>query len=101
MTSGGQTSLPLRVNMAGVIPVIFAASLMAFPPTIGQLLNTGWATDFSNFFSPSKAPYVIGECILIVLFPYFFTAGTLNPVDPAGNPKKYGGLIPGRGAGPP
>src|SRR2546430_11616613 len=61
MTSGGSTYLPLRVNMAGVIPVIFAASLMAFPPTVGQLLNTGWATDFSNFFSPSKAPYVIGE----------------------------------------
>jgi preprotein translocase subunit SecY len=95
MSGGGQTYLPLRVNMAGVIPVIFAASLMAFPPTIGQLLNTGWATDFSNFFSPSKAPYVIGECILIVLFTYFYTAVTFNPVDQADNLKKYGGFIPG------
>src|SRR5881398_1447794 len=95
MTSGGQTYLPLRVNMAGVIPVIFAASLMAFPPTIGQLLNTGWATDFSNFFSPSKAPYVIGESVLIILFTYFYTAVTFNPVDQADNLKKYGGFIPG------
>src|SRR5207247_10002546 len=95
MTSGGQTYLPLRVNMAGVIPVIFAASLMAFPPTVGQLLNTGWATDFSNFFSPSKAPYVIGESVLIILFTYFYTAVTFNPVDQADNLKKYGGFIPG------
>src|SRR5215212_3036633 len=95
MSGGGQTYLPLRVNMAGVIPVIFAASLMAFPPTIGQLLNTPWATDFSNFFSPSKAPYVVGECVLIVLFTYFYTAVTFNPVDQADNLKKYGGFIPG------
>jgi len=95
MTAGGQTYLPLRVNMAGVIPVIFAASLMAFPPTVGQLLNTGWATDFSNFFSPSKAPYVIGESVLIILFTYFYTAVTFNPVDQADNLKKYGGFIPG------
>src|SRR5438046_40444 len=95
MSGGGQTYLPLRVNMAGVIPVIFAASLMAFPPTVGQLLNTGWATDFSNFFSPSKAPYVIGESVLIILFTYFYTAVTFNPVDQADNLKKYGGFIQG------
>ena len=54
MTTGGQTYLPLRVNMAGVIPVIFAASIMAFPPTIGQLLNTPAALDFAAFFSPQR-----------------------------------------------
>jgi preprotein translocase subunit SecY len=95
MTQGGQTYLPLRVNMAGVIPVIFAASIMAFPPTIGQLLNTPWATDFSNFFAPSKWPYLVGESIFIVLFTYFYTAVTFNPVDQADNLKKYGGFIPG------
>jgi preprotein translocase subunit SecY len=95
MTQGGQTYLPLRVNMAGVIPVIFAASIMAFPPTVGQLLNTPWATDFSNFFSPSKAPYLIGESIFIILFTYFYTAVTFNPVDQADNLRKYGGFIPG------
>jgi preprotein translocase subunit SecY len=95
MTQGGQTYLPLRVNMAGVIPVIFAASIMAFPPTVGQLLNTGWATDFSNFFSPSKWPYLVGESIFIIVFTYFYTAVTFNPVDQADNLKKYGGFIPG------
>ena len=54
MTTGGSTYLPLRVNMAGVIPVIFAASIMAFPPTIGQLLNTPAALDFAAFFSPER-----------------------------------------------
>ena len=54
MTQGGQTYLPLRVNMAGVIPVIFAASLMAFPPTVGQLINTPWAKDVANFFNPQR-----------------------------------------------
>ncbi|HVP02342.1 MAG TPA: preprotein translocase subunit SecY [Solirubrobacteraceae bacterium] len=95
MTGGGQTYLPLRVNMAGVIPVIFAASLMAFPPTVGQLINTPWAKNVSNFFSPSSAPYLIGETLLIILFTYFYTAVTFNPVDQADNLKKYGGFIPG------
>jgi len=95
MSSGGQTFLPLRVNMAGVIPVIFAASIMAFPPTVGQLIQQPWAQDLSNFFSPSKAPYVIGETIFIILFTYFYTAVTFNPVDQADNLKKYGGFIPG------
>ncbi len=95
MTSGGQTYLPLRVNMAGVIPVIFAASLMAFPPTVGQLINTPATKDIANFFSPNGWAYVLGESILIILFTYFYTAVTFNPVDQADNLKKYGGFIPG------
>jgi preprotein translocase subunit SecY len=95
MTSGGSTYLPLRVNMAGVIPVIFAASIMAFPPTIGQLLNTPAALDFAAFFSPNSWPYVLGEVFFIVIFTYFYTAVTFNPVDQADNLKKYGGFIPG------
>jgi len=95
MAGGGSTYLPLRVNMAGVIPVIFAASLMAFPPTLGTLTQAGWAQDFSTFFNPNKAPYLIGESILIVLFTYFYTAVTFNPVEQADNLKKYGGFIPG------
>jgi preprotein translocase subunit SecY len=95
MSGGGSTYLPLRVNMAGVIPVIFAASLMAFPPTIGQLSQAGWAQDFATFFNPSDAPYIVGETILIVLFTYFYTAVTFNPVEQADNLKKYGGFIPG------
>jgi preprotein translocase subunit SecY len=98
MTQGGQTYLPLKVNMAGVIPVIFAASVMAIPPTIGQLLGqnrAGFGTDLYNFFSPASWHYVAGECVLIILFTYFYTAVTFNPVDQAENLRKYGGFIPG------
>jgi preprotein translocase subunit SecY len=98
MTQGGQTYLPLKVNMAGVIPVIFAASVMAIPPTIGQLIGqnrTGFGTDLYNFFAPGGWHYVVGECVLIVLFTYFYTAVTFNPVDQADNLRKYGGFIPG------
>src|SRR6478736_4518210 len=95
MSGGGQTYLPLRVNMAGVIPVIFAASIMAFPPTIGQLINTPGAQDFAAFFSPQKAPYLIGESLFIIMFTYFYTAITFNPVEQADNLRKQGGFIPG------
>src|SRR5215211_8534027 len=61
MSGGGSTYLPLRVNMAGVIPVIFAASLMAFPPTIGQLMGPGSGQSFANFFSPNGTAYIVGE----------------------------------------
>ena len=95
MSGGGQTYLPLRVNMAGVIPVIFAASIMAFPPTVGQLINTPFFHNVANFFSPSHAPYLIGEMLFIILFTYFYTAVQFNPVDQAENLKKHGGFIPG------
>src|ERR671922_1516123 len=95
MAGGGSTYLPLRVNMAGVIPVIFAASLMAFPPTVGELTQANWAQDFSAFFSPNDWPYLVGESFLIIVFTYFYTAVTFNPVEQADNLKKYGGFIPG------
>jgi preprotein translocase subunit SecY len=95
MTTGGSTYLPLRVNMAGVIPVIFAASIMAFPPTVGQLSQANWAQDFAAFFRPSGWAFVLGESFFIFVFTYFYTAVTFNPVDQADNLKKYGGFIPG------
>jgi preprotein translocase subunit SecY len=99
MTQGGQTYLPLRVNMAGVIPVIFAASVMAIPPTLGQLIGQNnthtFAYQVQAFFSPQGWHYVVGESIFIILFTYFYTAVTFNPVDQADNLKKYGGFIPG------
>ena len=98
MTQGGQTYLPLRVNMAGVIPVIFAASVMAIPPTLGQLIgknrNDFW-THMANFLGPGGWQYVAGESLLILLFTYFYTAVTFNPVDQADNLRKAGGFIPG------
>jgi preprotein translocase subunit SecY len=95
MTTGGSTYLPLRVNMAGVIPVIFAASIMAFPPTVGELSQANWARDFSAFFNPNGWAFVAGESFFILIFTYFYTAVTFNPVDQADNLKKYGGFIPG------
>jgi preprotein translocase subunit SecY len=98
MTQGGQTYLPLRVNMAGVIPVIFAASVMAIPPTVGQLIGQnrrGFGQNLYQFFAPGGWHYVLGESILIILFTYFYTAVTFNPVDQADNLKKFGGFIPG------
>ena len=98
MSGGGQTYLPLRVNMAGVIPVIFAVSVMAIPPTIGQLLGqnrANFGTNLATFFSPQGWHYQLGQAVLIILFTYFYTAVTFNPVDQADNLKKYGGFIPG------
>jgi preprotein translocase subunit SecY len=95
MAGGGQTYLPLRVNMAGVIPVIFAASIMAFPPTIAQFASGDTSNGVANFFAPSSWGYIVGETIFIILFTYFYTAVTFNPVDQADNLKKYGGFIPG------
>jgi preprotein translocase subunit SecY len=95
MSEGGQTYLPLRVNMAGVIPVIFAASIMTIFPTIGQLVKTHWGTKLSDFFTPNGWHFVVGQSLFIIIFTYFYTAVTFNPVDQADNLKKYGGFIPG------
>src|SRR5579875_505457 len=98
MTEGGMTYLPLQVNMAGVIPVIFAASIMAIPPTIGQLLGhngLNFWTELANFFNPEGWHYVLGETLLISVMTYFYTAVTFNPVDQADNLRKSGGFIPG------
>jgi preprotein translocase subunit SecY len=99
MTQGGQTYIPLTVLMANVIPVIFAATVMSVPPTIGQIIGQNkihnWGTSLSEFLSPGGWHYVVGECILIVLFTYFYTAVVFNPIDQAENLKKYGGFIPG------
>jgi preprotein translocase subunit SecY len=100
MTSGGQTYMPLRVNMAGVIPVIFAAAVMAFPPTIAQFVPST-QTFVNRHFQPSNWSYLFTEAILIVVFTYFYTAVQFNPVDQADNLRKYGGYIPGIRPGPP
>jgi preprotein translocase subunit SecY len=100
MTAGGSTYMPLRVNMAGVIPVIFAAAVMAFPPTIGQYFPQ--TQDFVNrHFLPTSIPYMLLQGFLIVIFTYFYTAVQFNPVDQADNLRKYGGYIPGIRPGPP
>ena len=100
MTSGGSTYMPLRVNMAGVIPVIFAAAVMAFPPTIAEFVPST-QTFVNRHFQPSSWGYLLTEAVLIVVFTYFYTAVQFNPVDQADNLRKYGGYIPGIRPGPP
>jgi preprotein translocase subunit SecY len=95
MSDGHRTYLPLRVNSAGVIPVIFAASLIAVPPTIAQMINTPATTSLANAFNSNGVPYLVGQSLLIIVFTYFYTAVTFNPVDQADNLKRYGGFIPG------
>src|SRR5438874_2576855 len=99
-TTGGSTYMPLRVNMAGVIPVIFAAALLALPQTIGSFAPS--SQSFINaHFSPRSWTYLGAEALLIVVFTYFYTAVQFNPVDQADNLRKYGGYIPGIRPGPP
>jgi preprotein translocase subunit SecY len=100
MTTGDSTYMPLRVNMAGVIPIIFAAAIMAFPPTIGQYFPQ--TQGFVNrHFQPSSLTYLGLEAVLIIVFTYFYTAVQFNPVDQADNLRKHGGYIPGIRPGPP
>ncbi len=100
MTAGGTTYLPLRVNMAGVIPVIFAAAVLAFPPTIAQYFPS--TQDFVNeYFQPGDLSFLLLEAVMIVLFTFFYTAVQFNPVEQADNLRKHGGYIPGIRPGPP
>src|SRR6187431_336214 len=100
MTSGGSTYMPLRVNMAGVIPIIFAAAIMAFPPTVAQYFP-GTSAFINAHFTYTSTPYMIVQALLIIIFTYFYTAVQFNPVDQADNLRKQGGYIPGIRPGPP
>ena len=93
---GGQmTHLPLRVNQAGVIPIIFAITIISFPSTLARMVPNRVVQDIVAFFGPGRAMYYILYATLIIFFTYFYTAVTTNPVDLADNMKKYGGFIPG------
>ena len=91
---GGQSShLPLKVNTSGVIPPIFASSILVFPATVGTFIPG--LKDYVAFLTPGGFLYDVVYVVLIVFFCYFYTAVTFNPVDVAENMKKYGGFIPG------
>jgi preprotein translocase subunit SecY len=82
--------------MAGVIPVIFASSMMMIIPTLTQFFGTGGIAGwFTVHLGPSSFAFIILQAVLIVIFTYFYTAVTFNPIDQADNLKKYGGFIPG------
>lgn len=96
---GGQTAhLPLKINMSGVIPPIFASSLMVFPATIGTFVGEEqypWLATLTNAMNPDQVAYNVVYVLLIVFFCYFYTAVTFNVDDVAENMKKYNGFIPG------
>ncbi|HET7029235.1 MAG TPA: preprotein translocase subunit SecY [Candidatus Limnocylindrales bacterium] len=102
MYQGGQTFLPLRVNQAGVIPIIFAISILLFPQQIASYFTGSevtWVKDFANaivgFFNVRSVPYVVFYFLLTVGFTYFYTAFTFKPDDTAEQLRKNGGFIPG------
>src|SRR3954470_14058856 len=99
-TTGGATYMPLRVNMAGVIPVIFAAAIMALPPTVAEFVPS-WTGFVNRNFQPTSFAYLMVEAVLIIVFTYFYTSVQFNPVDQADNLRKNGGYIPGIRPGPP
>jgi len=93
---GGQKShLPLKVNMSGVIPPIFASSIIMFPATIANLVEVNWLKQVAGMMTPDHWVYNVFYIAFIVFFCYFYTAVTFNPVDVAENVKKQGGYIPG------
>jgi preprotein translocase subunit SecY len=93
---GGQsTHIPLRVNTAGVIPVIFASSIIAFPATAAQFIQHPWAAAVKSWLAFGGVPYTLLYAGGIIFFTYFYTAIIFNPADVADNMKKYGGYIPG------
>lgn len=95
MYGGQSTHLPLKVNTAGVIPPIFASSILMFPATVAGFINNPIMVAIADTFAPGKALYTVLYVGLIVFFCYFYTAIQFNPVDVADNLKKYGGYIPG------
>jgi preprotein translocase subunit SecY len=93
---GGQSShLPLKINISGVIPPIFASSIMMFPATIGGLIQIDWIQRVSAALTPGTIYYYILYVGFIVFFCFFYTAVTFNPVDVSENLKKNGGFVPG------
>ena len=93
---GGQsTHIPLKINTAGVIPPIFASSIIAFPATITGFVTVPWVKAIGTHLAPGSMVYTGLYVVMIVFFCFFYTAVVLNPVDMADNMKKYGGFIPG------
>ncbi|MFW5972061.1 MAG: preprotein translocase subunit SecY [Bacillota bacterium] len=92
---GRSTHIPLKINQAGVIPVIFASSVLMFPAVVGSVLPFDFAGTISDLLSPGAPLYLFSYAAMIFFFTYFWTAFTFNPEEVADNMKKYGGFIPG------
>jgi preprotein translocase subunit SecY len=100
---GTSTYLPIKVNQAGIIPVIFASSLLYIPSLIVQLTGSqaAWAQWVATYMDPGRAGYLTLNFLLIMFFAYFYVSITFNPEETADNMKQYGGFIPGIRAGKP
>ncbi len=93
---GGQnTHIPLKINTSGVIPPIFASSIIMFPATVANFITVPWVQSFANYLTPGHWLYSALYVGFIIFFCFFYTAIVFNPVDVADNMKKYGGFIPG------
>jgi len=92
---GTSTHLPLKVNTSGVIPPIFASSILLFPAQIASMTSNTWVRSFVDTMRPDDWRYNVVYVVLIIFFCFFYTAVTFNPVDVAENMKKNGGFIPG------
>lgn len=101
MYGGHSTFLPLKVNQAGVIPIIFASSVLMFPVTLAQFIQNDYVKTVANWFTWGTIPNTVAYAILIFFFTYFYTAISINIPEMADNMKKYGGFIPGIRAGKP
>ncbi|HEX9411657.1 MAG TPA: preprotein translocase subunit SecY [Actinomycetota bacterium] len=97
MTQGGSTYIPLKVNQAGVIPIIFASSVLYFPTLLQNVIHVQWFQNFvnNNLLRQSSFIYMAIYGTLVVFFAYFYAAISFNPLDTADNIRKYGGFIPG------
>ncbi len=96
MYGGQSTHIPIKVSMAGVIPIIFAMSILSFPQTLGTMLGKTW-----NWINPTSWWYIGIYFLLIIFFTYFYTAIQFNPIEIANNMKKNGGFVPGIRPGKP
>ena len=94
MMGGQSTYIPLKVNSAGVIPIIFASCILYFPAQLAALFNVGWLTTFADAISTGWINWIL-TILLIVFFAYFYTSMVFNPEDTASNIQKQGGFIPG------
>jgi preprotein translocase subunit SecY len=100
MYGGQATYIPLRINTAGVIPIIFAQSLIVFPSTITSFIKVPWLHTIAGYIAPGHWLYNLLFAVLIIFFTYFYTSVVFNPRDMADNMQRYGGFIPGIRPGP-
>jgi preprotein translocase subunit SecY len=95
MREASRSFIPLRLNASGVMPIVFAQSVVVIPGAVAQFMGNQRMRDFADYLAPGTALYFIFEAILILFFTYFYTSIIFNPVDLAENLKKQGGFIPG------